>query len=147
MALSQTQRAILDDLVDGLPDDVDWCVIGSVDTVLRGLDDDPGDVDVLTTGTGARRIRDLYGDDFVRTREVGQSQVDEYLVRGEELEVIHAGQDREDQAPLVDLSGVDLRTADRGVPLLPLDRLLAVYREIDKHETADRLAAEFDRRE
>lgn len=141
MALSPAQERVLDDLVASLPDDVTWCVFGSVDSVLRGLDDDPADVDVLTTARGGRAFREAFADGFVQSRDVGDSRIDEYRLHGEELEVIYP--DDEHHEPLVDLGAVELTAADRGVPLLPLDPLVDAYRRIDKHETADRLVAAF----
>lgn len=145
MALSDSQEAVLDDLVADVPNDVAWCVIGSTDSVLRGLEDDPSDIDILTTNSGAEWFRDARSDEFVRTREVGDSQIDEYQVRDEELEVIFADCKKDHQKPLVDLDAVVIETSgDREIPLLPLEELLRVYRKIDKHETADRLEDEFD---
>ncbi len=145
MALSDSQEAVLDDLVADISNDVTWCVIGSVDSVLRGLEDDPSDIDILTTNSGAEWFRDARSDGFVRTREVGESQIDEYRVREEELEVIFADRETDHQKPLVDLDTVEIESSgEREVPLLPLEELLRVYRKIDKHETADRLEDEFD---
>lgn len=144
MPLSQTQEAVLEDLVTSIPDESTWCMFGSVDSVLRGLEDDPSDVDVLATETCAEEIRATFSEAFVETRTIGASRLDEYRICGEEIEVIYPGRATADQDPLVDLTNVELtRTEDRGVPLLPLPVLLAAYRKIDKHETADRLEEQF----
>lgn len=144
MSLSDSQAAVLRELVRTIPRSATWCVIGSIDSVLRGLDDDPADIDILTTDSGAERFRDAYSDDFVRTRNVGDSQIDEYRVRGEELEVVFADPEKAHE-PLVDLECIEMTSASEpAVPLLPLEKLLRVYGKIDKHETADRLQEEFD---
>lgn len=145
MTLSDAQERVLAELVARIPEDVQWCVFGSTDTVLRGLEDDPADVDVLTTAAGAEGIRSEFADSYADTREVGRSRIDEYRILGEEIEVVHADPGTNHGEPLVDLEAVDLeRTPDRDVPLLPLDVLLDLYRRIDKHGTADRLAARLD---
>lgn len=144
MALSPSQEAVLDDFMTTLPDGVTWVIFGSVDSVLRGLDDDPNDVDVLTTNRGARAFRDAFPDAFVGTRELDLSRIDEYRLRGEEVEVVYR---RPDTAPgewLVDLESVAVeRTDGRDVPLLPLDATLDAYRRLDRHDTADRLERAF----
>ncbi|QLG28150.1 hypothetical protein HUG10_11585 [Halorarum halophilum] len=145
MALSASQEAVLNELVVNIPNSVSWCMFGSTDSVLRGLDDDPADIDVLTTESGAKRFRAVFSDEFVGTHEIGVSQIDEYRVHDEELEVLFSKREREHQEPLVDLGAVELEaTADRGIPLLPLKPLVEAYRKIDKHDTADRLEDEFD---
>lgn len=139
MPLSPSQEAVLEDLVECV-DDARWCVFGSVDSVLRGLDENPSDVDVLATEAAAERIRAAFPASFVETRSVGDSLVDEYRRHGEELEVIYGG--RRDRDPLVDLTEVDLRHApDRGVPILPLEKVVRAYRDIDYDETAAKLEA------
>lgn len=144
MALSDSQTVILHELVRRIPRGVTWCVIGSTDSVLRGLEDDPADIDILTTDSGAERFRDAFSDGFVRTRNVSDSRIDEYRVQGEELEVIFADPAKAHEQ-LVDLDNIEMASASEpAVPLLPLEKLLCVYRKIDKHETADRLQAEFD---
>lgn len=144
MGLSASQETVLDELVSNLPDSVTWCLFGSADSVLRGLDDDPNDIDILTTEPGAHEFRDVFSDAFVETRELGISQIDEYRMHGEELEVIFDLQEKDHQEPIVDLDAVAIETtAERGVPVLALETALEAYRRIDKHETADRLEAEF----
>lgn len=143
MALSDSQAAVLREFARTIPRGVTWCVIGSTDSVLRGLEDDPADIDVLTTDSGAERFRDVFSDEFVWTRNVGDSQIDKYRVREEELEVVFADPEK-DHERLVDLDSIEMASApEPAVPLLPLEKLLRVYRKIDKHETADRLQAEF----
>lgn len=144
MALTASQETVLNELVTTVPNSVRWCIFGSTDSVLRGLDDDPADIDVLTTEPGARQFRTAFSDEFVGTREIGESRINRYRVHGEELEVLFSERD-EDQEPLVDLDAVDMETtADREVPLLPLEPLVEAYRKIDKDDAADRLEAEFD---
>jgi len=142
--LTPSQEAVLYELAARVPDGVRWCIFGSVDSVLRGLDDDPSDVDVLTTATGARQFREAFSCEFVGTREVGTSRLDEYRVHGEELEVISGKGEGDDREPLVDLNAVEFETSvDRAVPMLPLEPLVDAYRRIDKHDAADGLEAEF----
>lgn len=139
MTLEPTQAAVLDDLIECV-DDARWCVFGSVDSVLRGVDEDPSDVDVLATEAAAARIRATFPSSFVETRPVGESFVDEYRRHGEELEVIYG--DRDGRGPLVDLTEADLdRTSDRGVPLLSLSRVVRAYRDIGYGGTAAKLEA------
>ncbi|MDJ1431551.1 hypothetical protein [Halostagnicola sp. A-GB9-2] len=145
MALSDSQEAVLGNLVTNIPNDVTWYVIGSIDSVLRGLEDDPNDIDILTTDSGAEWLRDACSDEFVRTRDVGDSQIDEYRIHGEELEVVFADHGNDHHEPLVDFHDIEMESAaEPAVPLLPLEELLCVYRQIDKHETADRLEVEFE---
>ena len=125
MGLSAAQATVLDELVASIPDGVTWCVFGSTGAVLHGLDGDPGDVDVLTTESGAERIRAVLPEAFVGTRELGVSQIDEYRMRGEEIEVVYSERTKDHQEPLVDLEKVEIEsTADRDVPLLPLRSLV-----------------------
>lgn len=146
MGLSASQAAVLEELLAVLPDDGTWCLFGSTDTVLRGLDDDPSDVDVLAMASTAGRFRETFPDDFVGTREVGRSQVDSYEIDGEEVEVIFARKAKDYQRPLVPLADVEFdRENELGAPLLPLDRLLDAYERIDRRETAERLRAAFER--
>lgn len=140
MGLSTTQEDVLDDLAAGIPEGVTWCVFGSTGMVLHGIDDDPSDIDVLTTETGAERIRNVFLDEFVGTKELGVSQIDEYRMHGEEIEVVYSTDTKDHQEPLVDLERVELEsTDDWGVPVLPIRSLVTAYRTMGKHETAAEL--------
>ncbi|KZN26272.1 hypothetical protein A4G99_21930 [Haladaptatus sp. R4] len=145
MTLSPVKREVLDEIRTRVSDHATWCLFGSTDTVLRGLDDDPNDIDILATEEAAEEFRAKFADDFVDTRELGYSQIDTYEVGGEELEVIFSRDEKPQQEPLIDLSEVSLETSDDpAMPLLPLDSLVRAYRKIEKHETADRLESELD---
>ncbi|GAB7020002.1 hypothetical protein [Halostagnicola bangensis] len=66
-------------------------------------------------------------------------------MREEELEVVFADGRNAHHEPLVDFHGVEMESAaEPAVPLLPLEELLCVYRQIEKHETADRLETELE---
>lgn len=144
MALSAAQETVLDELVGRIPDDVPWCVFGSAAVVLHGLDAEPSDIDVLATETGAEMIRDAFPDEFVGTSELGVSQVDEYRMRGEEVEVVYSVRAKDHQEPLVDLENVEIGSTDRGIPVLPVRWLVASYRKMDNHEAAAELERRFD---
>jgi len=139
MGLTPTQEAVLDDLVATIPAEAPWAIIGSVDSVLRGLEADPNDVDLLASETAADALRDAFAEAFEGTRDVGDSIIDEYRIRGEEVEVIypHAGGDDW----LVDFEGVEL--GESRVPMLPVGDVVEVYREIGKKEAAERLVMGF----
>lgn len=140
MPLSLTQEAVLNSISRRVPSDGTWCIFGSTDSVLRGLDDDPSDIDILATEEVAKQFRKRFSDGFVGTREVGQSQIDEYEMIGEEVEVIFSCSEKDHQKPLLDIDTLDLEvTADREIPMLPLPALIRAYRQIGKHGTADRL--------
>ncbi|WP_313694791.1 hypothetical protein [Halorarum halobium] len=145
MALSDAQEAVLEELVSTVPADVRWCVFGSANLALRGLEADPSDVDVLTAEAGAARIRDALAAEFVGTGEVGVSQVDEYRIGGVELEVVYAERAKDHQEPLADLGTVELDRV-RGVPILPPDALVETYRRMGKDETAATLEETFSDR-
>ncbi|WP_248910349.1 hypothetical protein [Halocatena marina] len=145
MPLSAPQELVLTECVANIVPSVTWCIFGSTNSVLRGLDDDPSDIDILTTESGAHQIRETFSDAFVGTHEIGVSQIDEYQMHGEDLEVLFSTREKDHQEPLVDLDTVECETTvDRGVPLLPLDSLVEAYRKIDKHHTADRLEDKFN---
>lgn len=145
MSLSAPQELVLTECVANISPSVTWCIFGSTNSVLRGLDDDPSDIDILTTESGARQIRETFSDAFVGTHEIGISQIDEYQMYGEGLEVLFSKHEKDHQEPLVDLDTVECETtADRRVPLLPLYSLVEAYRKIDKHDTVDRLEDEFN---
>lgn len=146
MSLSPDKRRVLATLEERIPDDVTWCVFGSVAAAIEGLDEDPNDVDVLTTEAGAELVRAEFASEFVETTEVGVSQVDEYRLHGEEVEVVYSRTEKSHQEPLVDVTAVELETTERGVPLLSPDDLVAAYRQMGKGETANRLAAELGSR-
>ncbi|ELZ75522.1 hypothetical protein C455_16053 [Haloferax larsenii JCM 13917] len=143
MPLSASQETVLEELVEKLSDSATWCVIGSTDSVLRGLDDDPSDIDILATEAAAKQFRDRFSDGFTDTREVGQSQIDTYVVHGEEVEVIFCHREKSHQTPLIDLERIEVvQTENSGVPLLPLEHLVTVYEQIGKQETVVRLQSE-----
>ncbi|MGA9402788.1 hypothetical protein [Haladaptatus sp.] len=145
MTLSPTKREVLNEIRTRISDDTTWCLFGSTDTVLRGLDDDPNDIDILATEEAAEEFRAKFAGDFIATRELGYSQIDTYEVNGEELEVIFSRDEKPHQESLVDLNEVSLETSDDpAMPILPLDSVVRTYRKIEKHETADRLESEFD---
>lgn len=140
MPLSASQEAILKKLTQEFPKEATWYIFGSTDSVLRGLDDDPSDIDILATEDAAEKFRKFFSNDFVDSWEVGHSQIDEYQVNGEEIEIIFSYGEKAHQKPLVRFSELELETSkDRGIPMLPLQPLLHAYRQIDKHETANRL--------
>jgi|GEM_PF-7062943 len=141
MGLTEQQERVLSDLV--ARGDEEWYLFGSADSVLRGLDDDPNDIDVLASSESACRFQDEFGEAFVERRSVGASWIDEYELHGEEVEVISEKRNADDW--LVDFEeAAENATTEREVPLLGLDAAIAAYRRIDKHETADRLSAAFE---
>ncbi|MFB6236433.1 MAG: hypothetical protein ABEH81_08535 [Halopenitus sp.] len=145
MPLSTSQETILNQITQGVPEEATWCIFGSTDSVLRGLDDDPSDIDILATEEAAKQFRELFSGGFVKTQEVGHSQMDEYQVNGEEIEVIYSHSEKTHQKPLVRLDERELVTSDdRGIPMLPLHPLIHAYRQIDKNETANRLESRFE---
>ena len=145
MALTSTQRTVLDELATRIPDGVAWCVFGSTATVLHGVDGEPSDIDVLATEAGAETIRDAFLREFVGTGELGVSQVDEYRIHGEEVEVVYSIGTKDHQEPLVDLERVEFEQTDaRGVPVLPIRPLAAAYWKIGRDETATELEERFD---
>ncbi|XVH33399.1 hypothetical protein ACNS7O_15495 (plasmid) [Haloferacaceae archaeon DSL9] len=145
MALSTSQEEVLDEIIEKVPDEATWCLIGSTDSVLRGLIDDPSDIDILATESAAIQFREVFPNGFIETREIGRSQIDTYGLNGEELEVIFDQSSKSRQKPLLDLECIEFESDnERGVPLLPLKHLISVYEQIDKHETVERLKAEFD---
>ncbi|QLG63514.1 nucleotidyltransferase family protein [Halorarum salinum] len=144
MGLSATQETVLDELVGRVPDGVTWCVFGSAAAALHGHDVEPSDIDVFTTEAGAERIRSVFPDAFVGTKELGVSQIDEYRMRGEEVEVVYSVSAKGNQEPLVDLADSEIGSSDgRGVPVLPVRPLVAAYRAMGKHDTAAELAEWF----
>ena len=144
MGLPAAQETVLDELVATIPDEVRWYVFGSAATVLHGFDAEPSDIDVLTTEGGAEGIGSVLPDAFVRTREFGVSQVDEYRIRGEEVEVVYSVAAKDHQEPLVDLDGFEVEATDRGIPVLPVRPLVASYRRMGEHEAAAELVGRFD---
>lgn len=145
MPLSTTQEDVLDKILAQISDDVPWCIIGSTDSVLRGLDDDPSDIDILATEAAAKQFREVFFDGFIETREVESSQIDTFVVRGEEVEVIFNCSSKSHQKPLINLEEVRFERGNKqDVPLLPLENLISVYEQINKHETAERLKDEFE---
>lgn len=144
MPLSASQQTILNKIAQEIPKEATWCIFGSTDSVLRGLADDPSDIDILATEEAAKRFRELFSDGFIKTQEVGHSQIDEYQVDGEEIEVIFSYHKKSHQKPLVQLDELELMTSDnRGIPMLPLQPLIHAYRKIDKNGTANRLESRF----
>ena len=144
MPLSTSQETVLDEIVDKVPAHVTWCIFGSTDSVLRGLDDTPADIDILATEPAAEQFREVFSGGFTETREVGHSQIDRYQVNSEELEVIYSRTKKDQQKPLVNLDDVELKTTDeRRIPMLSLEPLIDAYRQINKNRTAERLEANF----
>lgn len=144
MPLTTAQEDVLDLISQRIPSHVTWCIFGSTDSVLRGLDDDPSDIDILATEEAAGTFREQFSDGFVETREIGHSQIDEYVVNGEEIEVIFSCDAKEHQKPLLRLDEIELELmSNRRIPMLPFSSLIHAYRQIDKHETANRLESHF----
>lgn len=144
MTLSPSKETVLDEITRRIPKEATWCIFGSTDSVLRGLHDDPSDIDILSTEDAAEQFRELFSDGFVETREIGHSQIDTCHINGQEVEVIFSFREKNHQKPLVRLDDLELETsADRGIPMLPLQPLIHAYRQIDKDETANRLESRF----
>lgn len=145
MPLSVSQETVLDIITRRLPEEATWCIFGSTDSVLRGLDDDPSDIDILATEEGAQQFRVLFSEDFVETHEIGYSQIDEYQVNGEEIEVIFSNSTKNHQKPLVSLDELELEVSDdREIPMLPLQSLIHAYRQVDRNDTAKRLQSRLE---
>lgn len=146
VSLSPAKRRVLATLEERIPEAVTWCVFGSVAAAIEGVDENPSDVDVLTTEAGAELVREAFAEEFVGTTEVGVSQVDEYRLHGEAVEVVYSRGAKDHQEPLVEVTAVELTRTDRGVPVLPPEALVTAYRRMGNEERADRLDAEFRNR-
>lgn len=73
------------------------------------------------------------------------SQVDEYGVFSEEVEVVyskHAKPTKNHSS--TSRTSSEIESADRGIPVLPVRWLVASYRKMGKHEAEAELAGRFD---
>lgn len=136
---------------DGLADsDVTWALTASLNLALRGIDIEPGDIDVMTDASGADAIESVFSDHVVRqvTRSrshekrieshFGVLELDgieieimgdvRHFVDGEWTEPVDVAVHRE----FIDIEG-------RAIPAMSLEHELAAYRDLGRGKRIEQI--------
>ncbi len=124
---------------------IDWCLVGSAALAVRGLDAHPGDVDLVTSESGAEQLDEVFRDYRIEPLQRSEGWIWQSFGRafiGGRLEWVGGVNDGADRPEASDfgptalarLETVRWRGAEVKVP--PLDLQLAVNERRGRHDRA-----------
>lgn len=118
---------------------INWCLVGSTNLALQGINLTPKDIDITTDREGAHKINELLKD--YETKEIkfldkgiNAVYLAIYHINNEEIEVIGESKEKNIYLPLLKEGIIKIKIDNQEIPCLKLEKEYIAYKKLEKPE-------------